>query len=249
MKNIEEHQTIPLIMDPNLFLIKWFWLKTLKQIKQKYDTIAAPLHANLSPPSQVQVRAGLFHGTELLCKPAVSSESSGRSDHTWKDNTLEFDLSVCDLPRMTRLCFAIYAVMDKVKKQKSTKNAHINKYQTIRKAGKVVRNMFTLSAVSSGSKKDRSNTHTQSLYWLLISLFFCMCDPALPYSLGQHHGVWLQRPAEDRRHHPALLVFLSWYTQTHSCLHYLLMQSNYGRMSFSSYAVSVISCVSVCVSH
>uniref|UniRef100_A0A8C2Z504 Phosphatidylinositol 4,5-bisphosphate 3-kinase catalytic subunit beta isoform n=1 Tax=Cyclopterus lumpus TaxID=8103 RepID=A0A8C2Z504_CYCLU len=85
----------------------------------------------------VQVRAGLFHGTELLCKPAVSSESSGRSDHTWKDSTLEFDLSVCDLPRMTRLCFAIYAVMDKVKKQKSTKNAHINKYQTIRKAGKV----------------------------------------------------------------------------------------------------------------
>uniref|UniRef100_A0A8D0AM37 phosphatidylinositol-4,5-bisphosphate 3-kinase n=1 Tax=Sander lucioperca TaxID=283035 RepID=A0A8D0AM37_SANLU len=72
--------------------------------------------------TQVQVRAGLFHGTELLCKPAVSSESSGRSDHTWKDSTLEFDLSVCDLPRMTRLCFAIYAVMDKVKKQKSTKN-------------------------------------------------------------------------------------------------------------------------------
>uniref|UniRef100_A0A672H488 phosphatidylinositol-4,5-bisphosphate 3-kinase n=1 Tax=Salarias fasciatus TaxID=181472 RepID=A0A672H488_SALFA len=82
----------------------------------------------------VQVRAGLFHGTELLCKPAVSSESSGQrasSEHTWRDNTLEFDISVCDLPRMTRLCFAIYAVMDKVKKQKSTKNSHINKYQTI----------------------------------------------------------------------------------------------------------------------
>uniref|UniRef100_A0A3P8PMW8 phosphatidylinositol-4,5-bisphosphate 3-kinase n=1 Tax=Astatotilapia calliptera TaxID=8154 RepID=A0A3P8PMW8_ASTCA len=85
----------------------------------------------------VQVRAGLFHGTELLCKPAVSNESSGRSEHTWKDNTVEFEISVCDLPRMTRLCFAIYAVMDKVKKQKSTKNPHINKYQTIRKAGKV----------------------------------------------------------------------------------------------------------------
>ncbi|TKS81407.1 Phosphatidylinositol 4,5-bisphosphate 3-kinase catalytic subunit beta isoform [Collichthys lucidus] len=92
---------------------------------------------NAEETAKVQVRAGLFHGTELLCKPAVSSESSGRSDHTWKDSTLEFDLSVCDLPRMTRLCFAIYAVMDKVKKQKSTKNAHINKYQTIRKAGKV----------------------------------------------------------------------------------------------------------------
>uniref|UniRef100_A0A8C2XMM6 Phosphatidylinositol 4,5-bisphosphate 3-kinase catalytic subunit beta isoform n=1 Tax=Cyclopterus lumpus TaxID=8103 RepID=A0A8C2XMM6_CYCLU len=92
---------------------------------------------NAEETAKVNVRAGLFHGTELLCKPAVSSESSGRSDHTWKDSTLEFDLSVCDLPRMTRLCFAIYAVMDKVKKQKSTKNAHINKYQTIRKAGKV----------------------------------------------------------------------------------------------------------------
>ncbi|XP_037534406.1 phosphatidylinositol 4,5-bisphosphate 3-kinase catalytic subunit beta isoform [Nematolebias whitei] len=92
---------------------------------------------NAEETAKVQVRAGLFHGTELLCKPAVSSESNGRSDHTWKDSTLEFDIAVSDLPRMTRLCFAIYAVMDKVKKQKSTKNAHINKYPTIRKAGKV----------------------------------------------------------------------------------------------------------------
>lgn len=87
---------------------------------------------------QIQVRAGLFHGAELLCKPAVSSESSSRSEHVW-NKTLEFDISVCDLPRMARLCFAIYAVMDKVKKQRSTKNTHQNKYQTIRKAGKVVR--------------------------------------------------------------------------------------------------------------
>uniref|UniRef100_A0A8B9JB66 phosphatidylinositol-4,5-bisphosphate 3-kinase n=1 Tax=Astyanax mexicanus TaxID=7994 RepID=A0A8B9JB66_ASTMX len=73
--------------------------------------------------SQVQVRAGLFHGTELLCKPAVSSESSGRSEYVW-NTSLEFDISVSDMPRMTRLCFAIYAVMDKGKKQKSTKNTH-----------------------------------------------------------------------------------------------------------------------------
>uniref|UniRef100_A0AAY5EPD8 phosphatidylinositol-4,5-bisphosphate 3-kinase n=1 Tax=Electrophorus electricus TaxID=8005 RepID=A0AAY5EPD8_ELEEL len=70
---------------------------------------------------QVQVRAGLFHGTELLGKVAVSSESSGRSEHVW-NKALEFDLSICDIPRMSRLCFAIYAVMDKVKKQKSTKS-------------------------------------------------------------------------------------------------------------------------------
>ncbi|XP_062328528.1 phosphatidylinositol 4,5-bisphosphate 3-kinase catalytic subunit beta isoform isoform X2 [Osmerus eperlanus] len=91
---------------------------------------------NAEETAKVQVRAGLFHGTELLCKPAVSSESGGRSEHVWS-GTLEFDIAVSDLPRMARLCFAVYAVMDKVKKQKSTKNAHPNKYQTIRKAGKV----------------------------------------------------------------------------------------------------------------
>ncbi|XP_034023735.1 LOW QUALITY PROTEIN: phosphatidylinositol 4,5-bisphosphate 3-kinase catalytic subunit beta isoform [Thalassophryne amazonica] len=92
---------------------------------------------NAEETAKIQVRAGLFHGTELLCKTVVSSESNGRSDHTWKENSLEFDIAVCDLPRMTRLCFAMYAVMDKVKKQKSTKSPHLNKSQTIRKAGKV----------------------------------------------------------------------------------------------------------------
>uniref|UniRef100_A0A8C5CCF3 Phosphatidylinositol-4,5-bisphosphate 3-kinase catalytic subunit beta n=1 Tax=Gadus morhua TaxID=8049 RepID=A0A8C5CCF3_GADMO len=90
---------------------------------------SARIHLPLvTPPApQVQVRAGLFHGTELLCKPAVSSESSGRSEHAWSDGTLEFDIVASDLPRMTRLCFAVYAIMDKVKKQKSTKNTHSNK--------------------------------------------------------------------------------------------------------------------------
>uniref|UniRef100_A0A8C4HS74 phosphatidylinositol-4,5-bisphosphate 3-kinase n=1 Tax=Dicentrarchus labrax TaxID=13489 RepID=A0A8C4HS74_DICLA len=101
----------------------WKQISKLTKLNIRYHILASPLHATSSLHStQVQVRAGLFHGTELLCKPAVSSESSGRSDHTWKDSTLEFDISVSDLPRMTRLCFAIYAVMDKVKKQKSTKN-------------------------------------------------------------------------------------------------------------------------------
>lgn len=94
------------------------------------------IKVNAEDTAKIQVRAGLFHGTELLCKTAVSSESSSRSEHEW-NATLEFEIAVCDLPRMARLCFAIYAVMDKVKKQKSTKNTHLNKYQTIRKAGKV----------------------------------------------------------------------------------------------------------------
>uniref|UniRef100_A0A673X1H9 Phosphatidylinositol-4,5-bisphosphate 3-kinase, catalytic subunit beta n=1 Tax=Salmo trutta TaxID=8032 RepID=A0A673X1H9_SALTR len=89
-------------------------------VNRKSSIPPLPLPPKRRGPS-VQVRAGLFHGTELLCKPAVSSESSGRSEHVW-NSTLEFDITVSDLPRMTRLCFAVYAVMDKVKKQKSTKN-------------------------------------------------------------------------------------------------------------------------------
>lgn len=44
---------------------------------------------------------------------------------------------------------------------------------------------------------------------------------ALPYSLGQHHGIWLQRPTEDWRHHLALLVFISWSAKIQSWLNYL----------------------------
>nr|XP_060623908.1 phosphatidylinositol 4,5-bisphosphate 3-kinase catalytic subunit beta isoform isoform X2 [Anolis sagrei ordinatus] len=91
---------------------------------------------NTEETAKVHVRAGLFHGTELLCKPIVSSEISGRNDHLWNE-PLEFDINVCDLPRMARLCFVVYAVMDKMKNKKPAKSLNPSKYQTIRKAGKV----------------------------------------------------------------------------------------------------------------
>ncbi|XP_071070646.1 phosphatidylinositol 4,5-bisphosphate 3-kinase catalytic subunit beta isoform isoform X3 [Dasypus novemcinctus] len=91
---------------------------------------------NTEETVKVHVRAGLFHGTELLCKTVVSSEISGKNDHIWNE-PLEFDINICDLPRMARLCFAVYAVLDKVKTKKSTKTINPSKYQTIRKAGKV----------------------------------------------------------------------------------------------------------------
>uniref|UniRef100_A0AAY4D9W3 phosphatidylinositol-4,5-bisphosphate 3-kinase n=1 Tax=Denticeps clupeoides TaxID=299321 RepID=A0AAY4D9W3_9TELE len=95
-------------------------------------TLVRGIKVNTEESAKVYVRAGLFHGAELLGKPAVSSDSSGRLEHLW-NTTLEFDVAVSDLPRMSRLCFAIYAVMDKVKKQpKSIKTPH-SKYQTIRK--------------------------------------------------------------------------------------------------------------------
>lgn len=66
------------------------------------------------------VQAGLFHGSELLCKVVTSSEVSVCSDPVW-DQKLSFDVHLCDLPHMTRLCFALYGVLDKPRKQRSTK--------------------------------------------------------------------------------------------------------------------------------
>uniref|UniRef100_A0A8C7HDB5 phosphatidylinositol-4,5-bisphosphate 3-kinase n=1 Tax=Oncorhynchus kisutch TaxID=8019 RepID=A0A8C7HDB5_ONCKI len=66
------------------------------------------------------VQAGLFHGSELLCKVVTSGEVNVCSEPLW-DQKLVFDISVSDLPRMSRLCFALYAVIEKAKKPRSTK--------------------------------------------------------------------------------------------------------------------------------
>uniref|UniRef100_A0A8C2TJV8 Phosphatidylinositol 4,5-bisphosphate 3-kinase catalytic subunit delta isoform n=1 Tax=Coturnix japonica TaxID=93934 RepID=A0A8C2TJV8_COTJA len=66
------------------------------------------------------VQAGLFHGNEMLCKTVSSSEVNVCSEPVWKQR-LDFDINICDLPRMARLCFALYAVIEKAKKARSTK--------------------------------------------------------------------------------------------------------------------------------
>uniref|UniRef100_A0A8B9KAI4 Phosphatidylinositol-4,5-bisphosphate 3-kinase, catalytic subunit delta n=1 Tax=Astyanax mexicanus TaxID=7994 RepID=A0A8B9KAI4_ASTMX len=75
---------------------------------------------NADEGMKLVVQAGLFHGSELLCKVVTSSEVSVCSDPRW-DQKLVFDISLCDLPRMSRLCFALYGVLEKSKKQRSTK--------------------------------------------------------------------------------------------------------------------------------
>uniref|UniRef100_A0A8C9X3B0 phosphatidylinositol-4,5-bisphosphate 3-kinase n=1 Tax=Sander lucioperca TaxID=283035 RepID=A0A8C9X3B0_SANLU len=71
-------------------------------------------------PSSNHFCAGLFHGSELLCKVVTTSEVTVCSEPLW-DQKLEFDINVADLPRMSRLCFALYAVIEKAKKPRGTK--------------------------------------------------------------------------------------------------------------------------------
>lgn len=84
------------------------------------------LSYNLSNPEcvcvsiQLVVQAGLFHGSELLCKVVTSLEVAVSSEPLW-DQRLEFDINVADLPRMSRLCFALYGFIEKAKKPRGTK--------------------------------------------------------------------------------------------------------------------------------
>uniref|UniRef100_A0A672R7S0 Phosphatidylinositol 3-kinase catalytic subunit type 3 n=1 Tax=Sinocyclocheilus grahami TaxID=75366 RepID=A0A672R7S0_SINGR len=66
------------------------------------------------------VQAGLFHGSELLCKVVTSNEVSVCSEPVW-DQKLVFDISASDLPRMSRLCIALYGVIEKTKKRPTKK--------------------------------------------------------------------------------------------------------------------------------
>ncbi|XP_058017119.1 phosphatidylinositol 4,5-bisphosphate 3-kinase catalytic subunit delta isoform isoform X2 [Ahaetulla prasina] len=75
---------------------------------------------NADEGMKLVVQAGLYHGHEMLCKMMTSAEANVCSEPAW-DQTLKFDIHVCDLPRMARLCLALYSVVEKAKKARSTK--------------------------------------------------------------------------------------------------------------------------------
>uniref|UniRef100_A0A8C1J9U2 phosphatidylinositol-4,5-bisphosphate 3-kinase n=1 Tax=Cyprinus carpio TaxID=7962 RepID=A0A8C1J9U2_CYPCA len=75
---------------------------------------------NADEGMKLVVQAGLFHGSELLCKVVISNEVSVCSEPVW-DQKLVFDIGVSDLPRMSRLCFALYGVIEKTKKRPTKK--------------------------------------------------------------------------------------------------------------------------------
>uniref|UniRef100_A0A673MUJ5 phosphatidylinositol-4,5-bisphosphate 3-kinase n=1 Tax=Sinocyclocheilus rhinocerous TaxID=307959 RepID=A0A673MUJ5_9TELE len=75
---------------------------------------------NADEGMKLVVQAGLFHGSELLCKVVTSNEVSVCSEPVW-DQKLVFDIGVSDLPRMSCLCFALYGVIEKTKKRPTKK--------------------------------------------------------------------------------------------------------------------------------
>uniref|UniRef100_I3ME19 phosphatidylinositol-4,5-bisphosphate 3-kinase n=1 Tax=Ictidomys tridecemlineatus TaxID=43179 RepID=I3ME19_ICTTR len=109
----------PLHLEPpaEVDLLSHFWEERIGTLDGMGPSLPHPCPV---PLPQLVVQAGLFHGNEMLCKTMSSLEVSVCSEPMWKQH-LEFDIHICDLPRMARLCFALYAVMEKAKKVHSSK--------------------------------------------------------------------------------------------------------------------------------
>ncbi|KAJ6656821.1 hypothetical protein lerEdw1_003152 [Lerista edwardsae] len=88
--------------------------------QQFYIDLLQGSKVNADERMKLVVQAGLYHGNEMLCKMVSSSELGVCSEPVWGQR-LEFDINVCDLPRMARLCLALYSVVERAKKARSTK--------------------------------------------------------------------------------------------------------------------------------
>lgn len=78
------------------------------------------------------MQAGLFHGGEPLCETQVIGEvASTTSDGNFIfDKTLVFDIEVCNIPRMTRLCLSVYE-MSKIPKGPKHRKSKITKQVSV----------------------------------------------------------------------------------------------------------------------
>nr|XP_023408264.1 phosphatidylinositol 4,5-bisphosphate 3-kinase catalytic subunit delta isoform [Loxodonta africana] len=173
---------------------------------------------NADERMKLVVQAGLFHGNEMLCKMVSSSEVSVCSGPVWNQR-LEFDISICDLPRMARLCLALYAVIEKAKKARSTKkkskkadcpiawaNLMLFDYKDQLKTGEHCLFMWPFVPDEKGELLNptgtvRSNPNTESAAALVICLPEVAPHPVYypaldKVSLGQDLG-WVGPPYQD----------------------------------------------------
>lgn len=69
---------------------------------------------------EIGIQAGIFHGGKSLCEKKNTTERKATSNEYNKasaewNETLTFDIKVCNIPRMARLCLVIYEVVRNAK--------------------------------------------------------------------------------------------------------------------------------------
>lgn len=66
---------------------------------------------------------GLFHGGKPLCEPQKTKETCLQKDgHTLWEQTLKFEISVYNVPQMTRLCLVVYELIKSGTRRKMREN-------------------------------------------------------------------------------------------------------------------------------
>ncbi|XP_065886495.1 phosphatidylinositol 4,5-bisphosphate 3-kinase catalytic subunit beta isoform-like [Dysidea avara] len=64
-------------------------------------------NVNISDNYKVHVRAGIYHGGDLLCSIVSSQIGVSPTSSVWNE-IMEFAMPMCDIPRSARLCFIIF---------------------------------------------------------------------------------------------------------------------------------------------
>ena len=70
--------------------------------------VVSATYVNVKEADMICVRAGLYHGTDALCK-IKSSKEVAHTHPQWED-LLEFDIVYYDLPRAAKLCLSICSI-------------------------------------------------------------------------------------------------------------------------------------------
>lgn len=128
---------------------------------------------------EIGVQAGLFHGGKPLCESQKSAEKSiTESLDCNVDETLTFDIKVCDIPRNAKLCFAIYEV---------SKNSKVPKNKRFREASN--RDFFCNPILWANTSvydfKDQLKTGDMSLYmWTYAEDILQMMSDSILHRLG-----------------------------------------------------------------
>lgn len=74
------------------------------------------------------MKAGLFHGGKPLCETQKTSDKQvSREGSVEFNENFTFDINVCDIPRMARLCFVVYEISKIAKSVKSRRLKESNK--------------------------------------------------------------------------------------------------------------------------
>lgn len=84
------------------------WSQTTKKFSVIIHSIT---YINITNIDKVYVKAGLFYGSELLCKPRDTEHVESKK-LKWNE-CLEFDISMEDIPRNAKICLAVCAVRKK----------------------------------------------------------------------------------------------------------------------------------------